>query len=294
MPEPLRFPDRPDLPLDRPRIMGIVNATPDSFSDGGRYNDPEAAAAHALAMVDEGAEIIDVGGESTRPGSSRVEVDQQIARTAGVVAAIRKALDNAGHDAVVISIDTTRAEVASAALEAGASMLNDVAAGREDPAMLTLAAEQGRPICLMHMQGEPGNMQDNPTYDDVVGEVEAFLLERRAAAEAAGVERSQILLDPGIGFGKRTDHNLALLAGLKRLAGHGSPVLLGTSRKRFMGDICTGPDGNAPKPADLVGATCATTTHGVLQGVAIFRVHDVRANRQAADVAAATREAGSM
>ncbi|MDX1681974.1 MAG: dihydropteroate synthase, partial [Phycisphaeraceae bacterium] len=208
MPEPLRFPDRPDLPLDRPRIMGIVNATPDSFSDGGRYNDPEAAAAHALAMVDEGVEIIDVGGESTRPGSSRVEVDQQIARTAGVVAAIRKALDNAGHDAVVISIDTTRAEVASAALEAGASMLNDVAAGREDPAMLTLAAEQGRPICLMHMQGEPGNMQDNPTYDDVVGEVEAFLLERRAAAEAAGVERSQILLDPGIGFGKRTNHNL--------------------------------------------------------------------------------------
>jgi dihydropteroate synthase len=277
------------MALDRPRIMGILNVTPDSFSDGGMHAGSQDALSHALRMLDEGADIIDVGGESTRPGSQRVAVDEQIRRTAAAVAAIVRRRPEA-----VISIDTTRSEVARRALDEGALIINDVAAGRDDPAILQLAAGRGVPIILMHMLGRPATMQADPRYDDVVGEVQAFLLDRAAEAMRAGVPRAQIVIDPGIGFGKTRDHNLTLIAHLDRLAATGYPVLLGTSRKRFMGSICTpatGPAaGTPPPPTDLVGATCATTALGVAAGVRLFRVHDVKPNRQAADVAWALRK----
>ncbi len=272
------------LTLDRPRIMGVLNVTPDSFSDGGQHDAPDAAVAHAGAMLAAGADLIDVGGESTRPGSRRVSAAEQIARTQQVIARIR-----AAHPQAILSIDTTLSTVAQAALDAGADVLNDVAAGREDPGLLALAAQRGCPLVLMHMQGEPGTMQRNPTYGDVVAEVLAFLLQRAAAAQAAGVAREQIVIDPGIGFGKTKEHNLALLGALPRFVATGYPVLLGTSRKRFMGSICTPAGGEPPRPEELVGATCATTALGVAAGAAIFRVHDVQANRQAADVAFALR-----
>jgi dihydropteroate synthase len=284
----LRLPRRRPLSLDRPRIMGILNVTPDSFSDGGQWLDTSAAVRHGLAMAGDGADLIDVGGESTRPGSQRVDAPEQIRRTQPVIAALRQGLDDAGFAEVAISIDTTLSAVALAALDAGADLINDVAAGREDEAILALAARQQCPIILMHMQGTPATMQDAPRYDDVVGEVEAFLLARAAAARKAGVAPDQVVLDPGIGFGKTREHNLALLAALPRLRGHGHALLLGASRKRFMGAICTpttGPRaGVKPLPQQLVGATCATTAWGITCGVEIFRVHDVLENRQAADL----------
>lgn len=282
------------LTLDRPRIMGILNVTPDSFSDGGRWLDVAAAVRQGVGMASLGAEVIDIGGESTRPGAQRVSAQEQIARTAAVIGQLRQALDEAGLTHVALSIDTTLSAVAAAALQAGADLVNDVAAGREDEALFDLVAQQRCPIVLMHMQGTPATMQNQPTYGDVVGEVEAFLLERAAAAQRAGIARQQIVLDPGIGFGKTREHNLALLAALPRLVSHGYAVLLGTSRKRFMGSICTptiGPRaGQPPQPAELIGATCATTALGVAAGVQLFRVHDVLENRQAADVAWALRQ----
>lgn len=257
--------------------MGILNVTPDSFSDGGEHATEDAAMAHGLAMLDHGADIIDVGGESSRPGSQRVDADEQIRRTAGVVCRLCKESPGA-----VISIDTTSPAVAAAALDAGALILNDISAGREDPGMFALAASQGAPIVLMHMQGEPATMQDEPEYEDVVGEVEAFLLDRAAAAEAAGVARGQIVIDPGIGFGKTLEHNLALMADLGRLVATGYPVLLGASRKRFLRTICS--DQALMEPGTLVGATCSATSLAVAAGVAICRVHDVQPNRQTADV----------
>lgn len=271
------------LHSSRPLLMGILNATPDSFSDGGRFADPGRALERALAMAGEGADIIDVGGESTRPGSEPVAAAEQTARVVPVVRALRAALPAE----VLISIDTTRAAVAAAALDAGADFINDVAAGRDDPGMFALAAERGAPIVLMHMRGTPKTMQDNPRYGDVVAEVEAFLLERAAAARAAGVAAENIVLDPGIGFGKTKADNLRLLAALPRFAGLGYATLLGASRKRFMGSVC-----RETEPQNLVAATVATTTLGVVAGFNIFRVHDVRENRQAADVAYAVREAG--
>lgn len=268
----------------RPCIMGILNVTPDSFSDGGRWLDVAAAVDHAGRMLDEGADLIDIGGESTRPGAARVEVDEQIRRIVPVIRRVDAEVD------APISVDTTRAAVAEAALDAGASILNDVSAGRDDPRMFTLAARRGAPIVLMHMRGEPATMQQTPQYDDVVAEVEAFLLERAAAALAAGVARDAILLDPGIGFGKTGEHNLRLLAALPRLVAMGYPLVLGTSRKRFLRMIAG--CGNEPAPADaVVGATCATTALAVAAGVAVVRVHDVAPNRQAADVAAAVAAA---
>jgi len=262
--------------LDRPVIMGILNVTPDSFSDGGLFLDDRSAVSHALRMAEEGADIIDVGGESTRPGSQRVDAGEQKRRVLPVIAEIRKKLPVQ----MVISIDTTLSEVAEAALDAGAVMINDISAGRDDPDILTLAAKRGCPLVLMHMQGTPATMQDNPVYADVVGEIREFLLERAKAAEAKGVSRENIVIDPGIGFGKTTEHNLQIIAGLKSFVETGYPVLLGASRKRFMGSVC----GNTT-PGELVGATCATTVIGVRAGVRMFRVHDVKANRQAADVA---------
>lgn len=289
----LNFPGRGAMALDRPRIMGVLNVTPDSFSDGGRYAAADDAVAHGLRMAREGADLIDVGGESSRPGAGRVSAEEQIARVVGVVAALRAALDDASFPGVVISIDTTRAAVAAAALDAGASMLNDISAGREDPAILELAAARGVPICLMHMRGEPGTMQQSPHYGDVVGEIEAFLLERVAAAVAAGVEPARIVVDPGVGFGKTVAHNLAILRALPRLvgsfSGNGQPVLLGTSRKSFLAKLQGHADLKAePDPA---GGTAATSALGVAAGVSLFRVHDVLLNRQAADTASALQHA---
>lgn len=270
--------------IDRPLIMGILNLTPDSFSDGEEFTDIGKAVAHALRMAEEGAEIIDLGGESTRPGSERVAPGDQLQRVLPVVVRLRKELPRQTE----ISIDTTSTEVAAAALDAGATIINDVSAGRDDEGMFELVRQRGVPIVLMHMQGTPATMQIEPHYADVVSEVREFLLARAAAAEKARVRRENILIDPGIGFGKNKDHNLELLVGLERLVDSGYAVMLGTSRKRFMGSIC-----KLDRYSELVGATCATTALGVLAGVKIFRVHDVKPSRQALDVAWAIKNKGA-
>ncbi|MGH8567115.1 MAG: dihydropteroate synthase [Gammaproteobacteria bacterium] len=259
-----------------------MNLTPDSFSDGGQYPDESAAIDRALCMVAEGADVIDVGGESTRPGSQPVPAAEQTRRVLGVIEGLRTRLPP--H--VPISIDTTRAEVAEAALGAGASLINDVSAGRHDPRMFGVAAAAGVPLILVHMQGTPATMQQDPRYEDVVEDVRAFLLERARAAEAAGISPQHLIIDPGIGFGKTREHNSTLLAHLGRLVETGYAVMLGASRKRFMGSMCA-----VREPSQLVGATCATTALGVQAGVGWFRVHDVGANRQAADVAYAIASA---
>lgn len=258
-----------------PCVMGVLNVTPDSFSDGGRHLAVDAALGRAAEMVEEGASIIDIGGESTRPGAQAVSDEEQCRRVLPVLEVLRKQLP--AH--VVLSIDTRSSTVAAAALSAGAQLINDVSGGR-DPRLLQLAARESAALVLMHMQGEPESMQVAPSYQDVVAEVLAGLLAAARAAEAAGVARHSILIDPGIGFGKTREHNLRLLAGLPQFVATGYPVLLGTSRKRFMGAIC-----RETSPTDLVGATCATTALGVAAGVKVFRVHDVRPNRQAAEVA---------
>jgi dihydropteroate synthase len=267
---------------DRPLIMGILNVTPDSFSDGGLYMRPLQALARAERMIKEGADILDIGGESTRPGSDPVSVGEQRARVVPVLENLRR---NLAVDCL-ISIDTTQSKVAEVALAKGADIINDVSAGRDDPAMFSLVAERDVPLILMHMQGTPKTMQEDPRYQAVLDEVLAFLEARAAAALRAGVREENIILDPGIGFGKRREDNLALLAGLDRLVATGRPVLLGASRKRFMGAICS-----EARADELVAATVATTALGVMSGVRIFRVHDVRENRQAADVAYEIRKA---
>jgi dihydropteroate synthase len=267
------------LEFSCPLIMGILNLTPDSFSDGGRY-DTTTAVARGLAMVAEGADIIDIGGESTRPAAPRVSADEQIRRVVETIGELRKQLPAA----FPISIDTTLSEVARQAIGHGASMINDVSAGRDDPEILSLAASAGVPLVLMHMQGTPETMQRAPVYEDVVSEVKSFLETRIEAALLAGVKPDALLLDPGIGFGKRKNHNLQLLANLQRLGELGFPLLLGVSRKGFMGSIC-----HVAEPAQLMPATCACTALGVQAGVKVFRVHDVWQNRQAADVAWAIR-----
>ncbi|SDW88014.1 Dihydropteroate synthase [Thiocapsa roseopersicina] len=259
-----------------PLVMGILNVTPDSFSDGGRYSETAVAVQHALAMIDEGADLIDIGGESTRPGAQPVPAAEQERRVIPVILRLRECVPRS----TAISIDTTSARVAEAALDAGADWINDTSAGRDDPDMLALAADRDVPIVLMHRQGMPDAMQQNPLYADVVAEVRDFLVQRIEAALATGITQEKILTDPGIGFGKTLEHNLALMAGLGELVRLGPPVLLGASRKRFLSTICREPD-----LAALMPATCATTTIGVLAGVKVFRVHDVAGNRQAADVA---------
>jgi len=282
-PQPLRPLGTAPITLEWPRVMGILNVTPDSFSDGGRFDRVDAAVQQGLAMAAGGAAIVDVGGESTRPGAERMPDDVQVERVAPVIRDLRAALDEQAPD-VAISVDTTRRPVAEAAVEAGAGILNDVSAGRDDAGMLSLAAERALPVMLMHMQGEPATMQRAPSYADVVGEVRGFLLERAEAATAAGVPGDQVVIDPGIGFGKTVEHNLALLAHLSDLVATGYPVLLGASRKGFIGKVS--PD-TTESAADRVGGTCATTALAVAAGVRLLRVHDVAPNRQAADVAAA-------
>ncbi|MGZ8182595.1 MAG: dihydropteroate synthase [Methylobacter sp.] len=270
--------------INKPLIMGILNVTPDSFSDGGKYSGLDAAMQQVGLMLSEGVDIIDIGGESTRPGAEPVASGEQIQRVVPVIEAIRQQLNSD----VLISIDTTLNEVAKAALDAGADIINDVSGGRGDGAILTLAAQTGAPIILMHSQGTPKTMQDNPYYENVVQEVLDALNESIDAALKAGVNKEAIAIDPGIGFGKRKQDNLDLLAHLDALVATGFPVLLGTSRKRFMGTICDVTD-----PSELVTATAVTTALGVMAGVQMFRVHDVKENRQAADVAWAIKQSRS-
>ncbi len=263
-----------------PLIMGILNVTPDSFSDGGRYVSSRDAVARGLEMVTEGADIIDIGGESTRPGSERVDATEQKRRVLDVIST----LSNEISDDILISIDTTLSDVAEAALDAGAGFVNDVTGGTDDADLMKLVATRNVPYCIMHMQGRPHNMQDNPTYEDAAQEVKAFLVEQAQKVESLGLAKENIILDPGIGFGKRTQHNLELLKQLNQICATDYTVLLGTSRKRFMGEICSTED-----PAQRMPATCATTALGVSAGAKIFRVHDVWQNRQAADVSYAIK-----
>ncbi len=262
-----------------PVVVGILNVTPDSFSDGGEFLDPDAAAEHAVAMLDEGAEILDVGGESTRPGSDPVSAEEEARRVVPVIGRIVAARPEA-----VISVDTYRSETAAAALEAGARIINDVTALRGDPRMASVVAEAHCPVILMHMRGEPKTMQREPRYTDVVREVRDFLARRAESAVAAGVGPEDVILDPGIGFGKNLEHNLALLRDLKDIAELGFPVLVGASRKRFIGSI-TG----VQEAKERVFGTVATTVLAYERGATIFRVHDVRANREALAVAEAVR-----
>ena len=257
------------MPLDRPRIMGVVNVTPDSFSDGGHYLDAGAAIEHGLRLIEEGADLIDVGGESTRPGADPVSVDEELDRVGPVV----EGLVAAG---ALVSIDTSKASVALGAVGAGAVVVNDVTA-LEDPAMAGVVSEHGVGLVLMHMQGNPRTMQEAPSYEDVVGEVSGFLVERAAVAEAAGVERRSIAIDPGIGFGKTIDHNLALLRDLAVLADLGYPLLVGTSRKSFLGKI-TGR--SAVEDRDLASAVSAALA--IERGADVLRVHNVAACKEAA------------
>lgn len=262
------------LDLAKPRLMAILNLSPDSFSDGGQWFNTKQVVEGVRIMLEQGADIIDVGGESTRPGSQRVSAKEQKNRVLDTIIALRE-----HYSDVPISIDTTLSNVAEAALDAGADMLNDISAGRDDPEMLALAAERQVPICLMHMQGEPSTMQDSPQYEDVVREVSRFLLERATEAETCGVARESIILDPGIGFGKTTEHNLTLIKHLDAIATLPYPILLGTSRKRFMGRVC-----HADEPRQRVPASCATTVLGLQAGVKIFRVHDIWQHRQVIDL----------
>ena len=276
---------RPPLfghPLDRPLIMGILNVTPDSFSDGGDHADERAAVAGAVRMS-ECCDILDIGGESTRPGAEAVPEAEEIRRTAPVIRAIREA-----GIATPISIDTRKSAVAAAALDAGADMINDVAAGRFDPAILSLAAERGVPICLMHSVADPKTMQAHARYDDVLGEVYDHLGERMASAVAAGVAPDHIILDPGIGFGKTAQHNLTLLRGLTLYHGLGGALLIGASRKRFIGEI-----GKADAAKDRMAGSVAVALYAADQGAHILRVHDTFETRQALSLHLAFHERGS-
>lgn len=251
------------LRLDRPRVMGIVNATPDSFSDGGAHFDVEAAVAHGLRLAEEGADILDIGGESTRPGAQEVPVEEELRRVVPVVERLAREI------ALPISIDTSKPEVMRAAVAAGAGMLNDVYGLRRDGA-LDAAAALGVPVVLMHMLGEPRSMQEAPDYDDVVGEVHRFLAERIFAAEMAGIARKNIVVDPGFGFGKTTAHNLQLLAQLERFTELGVPVLAGLSRKRSIGELT----GRTEPRARMAGSVAAHLI-AAQRGALLMRVHDV-------------------
>jgi dihydropteroate synthase len=257
--------------------MGIVNVTPDSFSDGGRYLDADAAAAHALELIADGADLLDVGAESTRPRATAVDEAEELRRLIPVIEKVRADSD------IAISVDTMKPNVARAALAAGASIWNDVSALRWSPQSPAVAAELGCGVVLMHMLGEPGTMQDDPHYDDVVAEVSAFLRARTEAAMAAGVRREAIWLDPGIGFGKTPAHNLSLIAHLDDLAALGFPVVMGASRKRFIAAV----DAGAKSAGDRLGGSIAVALAAMRAGAAVVRVHDVRATVQALALEAA-------
>ncbi len=257
-------------------IMGVVNVTPDSFSDGGEHFAREAAIAHGRRLVEEGADIVDVGGESTRPGADPVAEDEELQRTQPVVEALAAA-------GATVSIDTSKLAVARAALDAGATFVNDVTAFRHAPELASLVADCGADCCLMHMLGEPRTMQTDPRYDDVVSEVKAFLEERATFAVAEGVPEARIHVDPGIGFGKTLEHNLELLRRLDEIVALGFRVVIGTSRKSFIGRLAGVDD-----PHERVPGTIATNVLALARGATVFRVHDVAPARQALAVAAAT------
>jgi dihydropteroate synthase len=258
------------------RLMGVVNVTPDSFSDGGLFLDPGAAIAHGLELVEQGAQILDVGGESTRPGAEPVGVDVELRRVVSVIEALSRRAST-----TQISIDTSKAAVAQAAVSAGATLVNDVSALRADPEMVGVVAASGADCCLMHMLGSPRTMQrgvDGSSYTDVVDEVKSFLEGRLAFAVDAGIPEQRILLDPGIGFGKTVEHNLALLRRLEEIVALGPPVVIGTSRKSFLGGA----------PADRLPGTIATNVMALERGASVFRVHDVAPVAAALAVASAT------
>jgi dihydropteroate synthase len=258
--------------LDRPRVMGIVNVTPDSFSDGGAHDSVDAAVAHGLRLVDEGAGLLDIGGESTRPGAAEVSIEEELRRVIPVIERLAR------DTSVPISIDTSKPEVMRAAVSAGAGMVNDVYGLRRDGA-LDMAAALGVPVVLMHMQGEPRSMQEAPHYDDVVAEVHRFLAERIFAAEMAGIAKKNIVVDPGFGFGKTTQHNLQLLAQLQRFTELGVPVLAGLSRKKTIGEL-TGRD----DPRERVSGSVAAHLIAAQRGAMLLRVHDVAATVDALKV----------
>ena len=263
-----------DTSVVTPKLMGIVNVTPDSFSDGGLYLDPEAAVAHGEQLVADGAEILDVGGESTRPGAAPVDVEEELRRVIPVI----EGLQGVGP---CISVDTSKAQVAAAALEAGAGIVNDVTALRGDGEMAAVCAGRGATVVLMHMLGEPRTMQEDPRYGDVVEDVKGFLAERLEVAVAAGIGEERVWLDPGIGFGKTLAHNMELLRRLGELRGLGRPLVVGTSRKSFIGKV----DGS---PADRrLGGTIASSVLAAAEGADVLRVHDVAEMRQALAVATA-------
>jgi len=265
----------------RPAVMGVVNVTPDSFSDGGRWLDPGAAVAHGRQLVADGADVLDVGGESTRPGADPVPADEELRRVVPVVEAL------AAEAGVPVSVDTTKANVADAALDAGATIVNDVSAGRFDPDILGVTAAAGAGYVAMHMLGEPRTMQADPRYDDVVDDVGAFLVARLDAARAGGIGETALAADPGIGFGKTVTQNLELLARLPELIARvGVPVLAGTSRKRFIGAVLGGADGDLPVEQREEG-TLATVVWALDHGARIVRVHDARGAAQAARLLAA-------
>jgi dihydropteroate synthase len=255
------------LKLDRPLIMGIVNVTPDSFSDGGKFFSRDRAIEHALKLIEEGADMLDIGGESTRPGSLPVEIDEELQRVIPVIEALR-------HKKIPLSIDTQKTEVMDAAMKAGASIINDVNALRAEGA-LEVAKKNGAGICMMHMLGTPQTMQNNIEYIDVLSEVKNYLLSRAQAAEKSGIAKNHILLDPGFGFGKRTMHNLALLRGLQQIADHGYPVLAGLSRKSIFGEL------TGKLTPERVHASIAAALIAAQNGASIIRVHDVAATKDA-------------
>lgn len=259
----------------RTYIVGILNVTPDSFSDGGRFLNREAAIEHALRMVDEGADIIDIGGESTRPGSDPISVDEELRRVLPVIEGLR------GKINIPISIDTYKAPVARRALEAGATIINDISGLRFDPELVDVAAELGASVIIMHMQGTPKTMQENPTYNDVVTEIKSFLNERARIAESHGIR--QIIVDPGIGFGKKLEHNLEIFRRLNELTELGYPVLVGPSRKSFIGMLL-----NLPVDSRLEGTATAVAA-SILNGAHLIRVHDVQAMKRVSVVADAIK-----
>ena len=264
--------------LSRTHIMGILNITPDSFSDGGLYLDTEKAVEHALRLADDGADIIDVGGESTRPYSQRVPLEEELKRVIPVIEGIRRYSD------IPISIDTYKAEVAKRAIDAGASIVNDITALRGDPLMAEVVRDRQVPLVLMHMKGDPSNMQDNPTYDSLMEEISLFLKERAQYAISRGISEEKVIVDPGIGFGKTFEHNLEIINRLGILQELGYPILIGTSRKRFLGEILD----KEPMERDI--GTMATVTAAILNGANIVRVHNVKMAKDVVKVADALKK----
>ena len=265
-----------NLDFSSPIIMGILNVTPDSFSDGGAYPSTKSAVDRALIMIEQGAKIIDIGGESTKPGSERVPPIEQKRRIIDVISQLKKVIPNN----ILISVDTTSSEVAQAAIDLGVEMINDVSGGTDDEKMMPLIAQNNLYYCIMHMQGSPKTMQDNPKYENVIEEIKSFLMAQAIKLTELGLEKNKIILDPGIGFGKTTNHNLEILNNLEIFSSLGFNTLLGASRKRLFSEIS-----KENNPEDRISGTCATSALGVVAGINIFRVHDVWQNKQAIDVA---------